>query len=468
MEKMSVQAILHAVNGKPGCKSDVFNPAENYITGVKTDSRKIEPGDLFVAIKGEHFDGNDYIEQVLQKGAGAVLASRSYPDPRVIVVEDTVRALMDAAKEYRRRFYTFTVGVTGSVGKTSTKEMIYAVLSSEQKTLKTEGNHNNEIGLPLTLFELDDSFRYAVIEMGMCDFGEITELSKVAAPNIGVITNIGVSHIEVLGSRDNILKAKLEIVNGMSADAPLILNMDDDKLKETAETLDRPVVTYGINEPAEIRGSNIQTRDFTTEFDISAYGQTYHAMIPTIGKHNVYNALAAFAVGLAVDLAPAKIIKGLANYQNAAMRQEIREVGSCKFIVDCYNASPDSMRASLSVLSDISTIGRRIAVLGDMLELGEISKEQHYEIGRFTARCKLDIVVCYGDMARHIKRGAVAAGMRNVVFFEDKAEITEYLKKIMGVGDVLLFKASRGMALEDIIEPVQALWSQKEERNTIS
>lgn len=465
MEKMSFEALLKATGGKQGCKSDVFDPAECFITGVKTDSRKIEPGDLFVAIKGEHFDGNDYIEQVLQKGAAAVFASRSYCDPRVIVVDDTVRALMDAAKVYRKRFYTFTVGVTGSVGKTSTKEMIYAVLSSHHKTLKTLGNHNNEIGMPLTLFELSDSYRYAVIEMGMCNFGEITELSKVAKPNVGVITNIGVSHIEVLGSRENILKAKLEIVNGMSSDAPLILNTDDDLLLQASETLDRPVMTFGIDSPAEITASNLRTKDYLTEFDINAYGQSYHAVIPTIGKHMVYHALAAFAVGLTVDMTPQEIIKGLASFQNPAMRQEIRSVGDCRFVVDCYNASPDSMRAALNVLSELDNggMGRRIAVLGDMLELGEISEKQHFEIGRYAARSKLDALVCIGDMARHIKRGAVAAGMRSVAWFEDKAEAVKYLEKLLSPQDTVLFKASRGMALEQVIEPLSKTLTAKDE-----
>lgn len=463
MEKMSFQALLDATKGRQGCKSDVFDPADSFITGVKTDSRKVEPGDLFVAIKGEHFDGNDFIAQVLDKGAAAVFATKAYCDPRVIVVEDSVKALMDAAKAYRKRYYAFTVGVTGSVGKTSTKEMIYAVLSSRHKTLKTQGNHNNEIGLPLTLFELDDSFRYAVIEMGMSGFNEITELSKVARPNVGVITNIGISHIEVLGSRENILKAKLEIVNGMSSDAPLVLNVDDDMLREAADSLDRPVMTYGIDTPAEITASSIKANGYSTEFDINAYGQSYHAVIPTIGKHNVYNALAAFVVGLTVDIPPQGIIKGLASYQNATMRQEIRTVGPCRFIVDCYNASPDSMRAAMNVLSEFDDkgMGRRVAVLGDMLELGAISEEQHFEIGRYAARSKIDVLVCVGDMARHIKRGAVATGMRNVSMFEDKAEAAAYLEKILLPHDTVLFKASRGVALEQVIDPLTKAMTAK-------
>ncbi len=457
MEKMSFQAILKATGGRQGCKSDIFDAAQAYITGVKTDSRKIAPGDLFVAIKGEHFDGNAYVEQALQKGAAAVLTVRNVCDPRVIVVEDTVKALMATAKAYRRNFFAFVVGVTGSVGKTSTKEMIYAVLSAHHKTLKTDGNHNNEIGLPLTLFELDDSYRYAVIEMGMSGFGEITELSKVAYPNVGVITNIGISHIEVLKSRENILKAKMEIVNGMQSDAPLILNTDDDLLRKTAETLERPALTYGIDQYADIMASNIRINGYSTEFDITAYGLSHHAVIPTIGKHNVYNALAAFAVGLTVDMQPQQIIKALFHYQNAAMRQEIKEIGGCKFIIDCYNASPDSMKAALSVLSDIECTGaaKRVAVLGDMLELGEISEEQHFEIGKFASRSKLDILICYGDMARHIKRGALISGMRSVVFFDKKEEASAYLTKVLRKGDVVLFKASRGMALEEIIEQTQ-------------
>ncbi len=456
MEKMSYAALLNAVKGTPGCKSDVFDQNETYITGVKTDSRTVTAGDLFVAIKGEHFDGHDFIPQVLEKGASAVLSGKAYPDPRVIVVEDTVRGLMDAAKEYRKRYYPFTVGVTGSVGKTSTKEMIYAVLSSDHKTLKTLGNHNNEIGLPLTLFELSDSYRYAVIEMGMSGFGEITELSKIARPSVGVITNIGVSHMEVLGSRENICKAKLEIVNGMSSDAPLILNLDDDMLAAAIDTLDRPVMTYGIDSPAEITAENITVNGYSTEFDIEAYGMSIHAVIPTVGRHNVYNALAAFAVGLTVDMTPQEIVRGLAGYRNASMRQEIRQVGDHRFIVDCYNASPDSMKAALRVLTELDDgkKGRRIAVLGDMLELGAISEQQHYAIGQFAARTNLDLLVCVGDMARHIKRGAIATGLRNCLMFEDKAEAAAYLEKVLLPRDTVLFKASRGVALEQVIDPL--------------
>ncbi len=456
MERMTYAAVLNAVKGRPGCKSDVFDQFGTYITGVKTDSRKVEAGDLFVAIKGEHFDGHDFIAQVLEKGASAVLSEKVYADPRVIVVENTVRALMDAAYAYRKNFYTFTVGVTGSVGKTSTKEMIYAVLSSKHKTLKTLGNHNNEIGLPLTLFELSDSYRYAVIEMGMSGFGEIEALSKIARPNVGVITNIGVSHMEVLGSRENIMQAKLEIVKGMSSDAPLVLNLDDDMLATAVDTLDRPVMTYGIDSFAEITADNIKTNGYSTEFDIDAYGQIVHATIPTVGKHNVYNALAAFAVGLSVNMTPQEIVKGLASYQNAAMRQEIRSVANRQFIVDCYNASPDSMRAALRVLTELDDgkKGRRIAVLGDMLELGSISEEQHYAIGQFAARAGVDVLICIGDMARHIKRGAVATGMRNVLMFEDKTEAVGYLEKLLLPHDTVLFKASRGVALEQVIEPL--------------
>ncbi|MDF2567779.1 MAG: murF, partial [Oscillospiraceae bacterium] len=343
-------------------------------------------------------------------------------------------------------------GITGSVGKTSTKEMIYYVLSQKYKTLKTQGNLNNEIGLPMTLLNLDRSYQAAVIEMGMSNRGEISRLSLTACPNIGVITNIGVSHIENLGSRENILKAKLEILDGIIDDSPIVLNADDDMLSTVDEFLQREIIFYGINNPeADIRAVDIVQQNMTTEFDIVYYGNKVKARIPAIGIHNVYNALAAFCVGLIGEVDVADIIKGIASYKPAGMRQNVVVKEGVTVIEDCYNASPDSMKAALNVLSEIDTQGKRFAVLGDMLELGEVSEKLHFDVGVLASESKADVLVCYGEQARHIAQGAVSNGMTNVLAFDDKEDVSNYLKQNVKFGDAVLFKASRGMKLEEVI-----------------
>ncbi len=448
MERLTVNQIAQAVEGQL-----VRPSSENlFVSSITIDSRKVVADSLFVAIKGENFDGHDYIEGAYNDGATVCVSERDIPQlQNIIVVKDTRKALLKLAAYYRRLFSTFVVGVTGSVGKTSTKEMINAVLSFKHKTLKTKGNLNNEIGLPLTIMGLEYSHAYAIIEMGMSNFDEIKELSIVAQPNVGVITNIGISHIEVLGSRENILKAKLEILEGMSNDAPLILNTDDDMLRSAAGYVERPIVTIGIDNYADISASNIEVSNWQTKFDINFFGKKISAVIPIMGKHNVYNALAAFAVGLMADIEAENIVKSFMLYQNASMRQEVSSKNGITSIKDCYNASPDSMIASLSVLNEFKTTGRKFAVLGDMLELGEISKEKHFEIGRYVGCSRIDNLICYGDLARHYKRGAVVVGMKEVCYFEDKEAIVNYLKTHLKPGDVVLYKASRGVKLEEVI-----------------
>ena len=321
MEKLSLREIVKAVDGKfEGAES-----ADLDILSVSTDTRKITPGSLFIPIKGERFDGHDFIETAYAAGAAAVLSEIPVPGHEcVVIVSDTRKAYLDLASYYRRRFPVTVVGVTGSVGKTTTKEMIADVLESQYHTLKTEGNLNNEIGLPATLLQLDSSYRAAVIEMGMSAFGEISRLSRCSAPNIGVITNIGESHIEYLGSREGILKAKLEILDGMDPHAPLILNADNDLLSGVINDLAREMIYYGIDNPnAEIRAIDIVEQNMTTKFDILYYGKTIHAVIPTVGKHNVLNALAAFTVGFVLDIAPEQIVEALSRYVPSGMRQKI-------------------------------------------------------------------------------------------------------------------------------------------------
>lgn len=458
MEMLSLKRLADAIG------ADCPNPvvAEKiFIDNVCTDTRKLQPGCLFIAIKGERFDGHDFIPQAIEGGAAGIISSVNIEGRNdVILVEDTRKALLKLAKFYKSLFNVFTVGVTGSVGKTSTKEMIYAILSFQEKTLKTQGNFNNEIGLPMTCFELDSSYKNAVFEMGMSDFGEIDALSDVCRPTVGVITNIGVSHIEILGSRENILKAKLEITNHMPHDAPLILNADDDMLKNVNISCENPVITYGIEEAADVTASDLVTEDNETHFVIHFYGKTINAVIPTIGKHNVYNALAGFCVGLVADKKPETIVKAMQLYQNAGLRQHTTVENGVTVIADCYNASPVSMSAALDVITNIQCTGKRVCVFGDMLELGSFAEEAHLEVGRSVARTRVDALLCYGEAARDIKRGAVMVGMKNVHHFEDKEQMAKCLFELLKPGDVVIFKASRGIKLEDAIKSLRELWGQ--------
>lgn len=299
--------------------------------------------------------------------------------------------------------------------------------------------------------------------MGMSDFGEIRDLTNVAKPNAGVITNIGVSHIETLGSRENILKAKLEIAEGMSPDAPLILNKDDALLETVSFKLDRPVIYYGIeNKTADVIASNIESDSESTSFDIGFFGKTAKAVIPTIGKHNIYNALAGFCVGLVNEMEPSEIIKAMMDYQNSGMRQNILKIGGRTVVADCYNASPDSMKSAIDVITSLECEGKRVCVFGDMLELGELTKEAHLEVGKAVSRNgKIDMLLCTGERAENIKRGAILLGMKNVRFFNDKDELKSFILNNVEKGDAIIYKASRGVKLEEVMNAVNKEWENE-------
>jgi UDP-N-acetylmuramoyl-tripeptide--D-alanyl-D-alanine ligase len=451
MERLSLQAIKNAVNGIGEYNCD--------IESICIDTRKLEPNCLYIAIKGENFDGHDFIEQALQSGANAALSEKPIAgEPRVIVVENTKQALLDLARYYKSLFRVFTVGVTGSVGKTSTKEMIYTILNAKGKTLKTQGNFNNEIGMPMTLFTLEKSYENAVLEMGMSNFGEISALTKVCTPNVGVITNIGVSHIEILKTQENILKAKLEITDGMEHDAPLVLNADDPLLHMVVTMVDRPIIYYGIDNPADISASDIVQGETSTSFTIHYYGKSIKAEIPTLGTHNVRNALAGFCVGLLADIPPEQIVASMKWYKNADMRQNVSIVKGVTVIADCYNASPDSMNAAIEVISATKCSGKRYCVLGDMLELGDISEQAHIDVGKAVARSIVDVLLCYGEQAKEIKRGAIMIGMKNVIHFEEKQKLVDYILANVKPGDAIIYKASRGMKLEEVMHVVNEAW----------
>lgn len=445
METLSVAEIAQALGGRYNRNAE--------ITSICIDTREIVPGSLFIAIKGERFDGHDFIPKAFELGAAAVISHKAVVcDRPVIYVPDTRRAFLQLAAWYRRRYPVFTAAVTGSVGKTSTKDMIYTVLSSKYKTLKTQGNFNNEIGLPKTLLQLDGSYQAAVIEMGMSGFGEISRLSKAACADVGVITNIGVSHIEKLGSRENILRAKLEILDGLKPGAPLVLNADNDLLG-TIQLSNRKIITYGIESHyVDVKAEKVECHDSFMSFHILYCGRSYATKVPVIGEHHVLNALAAFAVGICAGISPEQIAEALPGYEASGMRQKTVDFRGITVIEDCYNASPDSMLAAIRVLAAMPCSGRRIAVLGDMLELGGYSKEAHMSVGRMAAEHHLDIVLCYGEESRYLCESAKTHGVSMVYYFEEKPEITQWLKENARPGDIVLLKASRGMKFEEIAE----------------
>lgn len=448
MEKMSLKEIANNIGGTCKFEEDIF------IENVCIDNRKVTDNCLFIAIKGENFDGHTFINSAIGAGAVAVLSSQEIEGvDNIVIVEDTKKALLKLAEYYRTLFPVFTVGVTGSVGKTSTKEMIYTILNKASPTHKSEGNFNNEIGLPLAVLDLKSTHKSAVFEMGMSEFGEIEVLSIVTRPSVGVITNIGTAHIENLHSKENILKAKLEILKGMRYDSPLVLNADDELLESVVANCENPLIYYGIDKDADVIASDIVQKDNETSFTIKFYGKTIKATIPVIGKHNIYNALSGFCVGLIAQMQPSDIVSAMRGYQNTGLRQEISEHNGVKIIADCYNASPESMSAIINLLKDIETTGKKYCVLGDMLELGDYTEKAHEEVGREVGRKLFDGLFCYGEESKAIKRGALLVGMEELVYHSnDKKEIATELKNILKPNDVIVFKASRGMKLEEIIE----------------
>lgn len=432
---------------------------EGFIEKVSIDSRDVDEKTLFVAIKGERFDGNDFVTEVLNKGVKAVVCSRKdlCCDERVFYAEDTVKALLDIARVYREKFNIPFVALTGSVGKTTTKGMIHAVLCVRLNTLKTIGNLNNEIGVPKTLFRLDDSYEAAVIEMGMNHKGEISRISQAVKPDVGVITNVGTAHIENLGTREGILKAKSEILDGMKKGSTLIINADNDMLS-SAEFPGYKVFRFGIDGDAlDIKAENIKTENGGMRFVAVCGNEKEEIFVPAVGVHNVYNALAALSVGKTFGFSLKESGEGLKSFAPEGMRQNIKEVNGYTFIEDCYNANPDSMRASLTTLNSIKKT-RSIAVLGDMMELGDYSKEAHTEVGAVAASLNTDVLFTFGEYSRFTSLEGEKRGIETVKHFESKGELKEYLKSVLKPSDTVLFKGSRSVGTEDIFNALYEEW----------
>ena len=437
-------------------------------SSVCTDSREADAGTLFVALGGERVDGHDYIAAAVRSGNDCVLCERipeSIEQNYVaVVVDDSLRAVGELAKAYDRRINHRKVAITGSVGKTTTKEFVAAVLSEGFRVHKTEGNYNSNIGMPLSMLSMQNDTEVSVLEMGMSNRGEIEYLSRIAEPDIAIVTNIGSSHMEHLGSRENICHAKMEIVSGLKSDGTLLLNGDEPMLRAYLTPGVKPTFV-GIETECDFRAVNIRECIGNTIFDIQYEGKIVRNIsIPVMGKHNVYAALYAFAVGIRMGLEERIILEGLRRYRPVGMRQRIYDVGSITVIEDCYNASPESMRAAINVLQSLSSekkAGRMAAVLGDMYELGNTSAALHETVGSNFAKMGGSLLFTFGENAEDIASGAIYGGMNPENIYRNRnvraPEITgEMLLHSLRAGDTLLVKASRGAAAERIIEYLKA------------
>ena len=422
---------------------------------VTTDSREVCPGCIFVAFPGERFDGHDFAAKALEEGAAYVVLNHpveGVPAEQAVISPDSYHAMMVMGANYRSQFHPKVVGVTGSVGKTTTKQMTYAAIAGFGNTIKTEGNQNNELGLPRTMFRIGKETQYAVVEMGMSHAGEIERLSKCARPDVGIITCIGVSHIGNLGSQENICKAKLEICAGLPEGAPLVLNGDDPFLRKAVlPDHVRPVWFSLGDENADVCALSIQQDEKGMSFVLEDHEEgTFLVKIPAMGRHNVANALAAYCAATRLGLNARRVIAGLADFEQTGMRQKVVHIRGVDVIEDCYNATPDSMKAALAMFREYPC-KRRFALLGDMLELGDISRAAHEEVGRQAVENKVDYLVTYGEQAKRIAVVAAAKGLPTL-HADTYAQAAETLLNKMQPGDALLVKASRGMALEKVLE----------------
>ena len=426
------------------------------VTGVAIDSRKIEPGYLFIPIKGARVDGHTFIPQVMEAGALCCLSEMALEnaDHPYILVKSCTAALKALAEHYRTSLGIKVVGITGSVGKTSTKEMIASVLSQKYKVLKTEGNFNNEIGLPLTIFRIREEHEIAVLEMGISDFGEMHRLAKMARPDICVMTNIGLCHLENLGDRDGILKAKSEIFDFIREDAVIVLNGDDDKLSAIKEIKGITPLFFGLSGKFDAYAEQIQSR-FLRGISCTLHldDESIDVLIPIPGTHMVYNALAGALIGKKLGLTAAEIKNGIEALAPVSGRGNLIATDSLLIIDDCYNANPISTKASLDVLS--SADSRKVAILGDMFELGENEKKLHADIGSYAAERGIDVLITIGELSKHIAKGA--NGAIRSLHFDTKADFLARASEILKKGDSVLVKASHGMEFPEIVEALRQL-----------
>jgi len=460
MKNMTLINIAQACQGKL-CGADI--PKEE-VSGAVIDSRRLKEGNLFIAVRGEKADGHSFIKDVMIKGALAVVCEE---EPAVeipyILVKNSLQALKDMAIFYRSQLDIPIIGITGSVGKTGTKEFIAAVLGVRYQVLRTEGNFNNEIGLPLTVLKIRGNHQAAVLEMGINNFGEMHRLSEIAKPNIAVITNIGDCHLENLGSRSGVLKAKSEIFDFLADDGHILLNGDDEQLNKVDEVRKIVPLRFGRSKDNDLYATDIVNNGLDgTSITIVMKDVSFKADIFLPGAHMVYNALAATAVGRLLKMPVGEIKEGLGKVESIVGRSNIIHLANGKIIDDCYNANPISMHSALALLQ--SANGRKVAILGDMFELGEKEKEMHAEVGREAVTGGVDVLVCIGALSENMYEAAIALlgddkRRESFYHFSNKALFIKAAKEIIRRGDNVLIKASHGMAFETLVEEIRGLLS---------
>lgn len=451
----TIEEILERTGGKL-----VKGSSSGKVSGVSIDSRTIKPNELFVAIKGERFDGHVFIEEASRRGAAAIVFSdRRYEKtalkhPRAIPilrVKNTVWALGALAYSYRTRFKIPVIAVTGSNGKTTTKEMLKATLSKRFSVLCNPGTQNNHIGVPLAIFKLQKKHRLAVIEIGASRAGEIDRLSWILQPSVGVITNIGPAHLEFLKNLQGVFKTKMELTRNLSRDAKLVINQDDRFLSSALNGPNLHRVTFGLNRSCDFYAEAIKQTEKEISFVLNG---KHHIALKALGRHNVYNALASIAVAKSFGIGYNEIKDALAIFKAPPMRMQVFDVNNVRIISDCYNSNPDSLVSALEFLSEYSSKGKKIAVCGDMLELGERAHSLHFDIGKKLARRKIDFLITVGPLSKDIASGAHAAGMskESIRTYSSASEAAKSLYELAQGNDVVLIKGSRAMQMENIIE----------------
>ncbi len=451
--EISFDELLEAVNGIV-----IQDSPNKKFNDVSIDTRKIQKGNIFLALKGENFNGNNYVKQAFEKGATIAIVDEdvfNYLEIKdmgvVIKVKNGNKALLSLAKFYREKLGIKVIGITGSTGKTSTKDITAALLSEKYKVFKTKGNFNNNIGLPLMILQLDSSYDVAVLELGMSNLMEIHTLANCARPDIALITNIGISHIENLKTQDNIFKAKMEITDFFTDKNTLIVNSEDKYLNKVSSS-NYKVVKTGINTEAELTAYDIRLFEDTTIFSVNINGAKQEFTLNMVGQHNVLNAMLGIGAALELGVNVEEMKKGLANIENTSMRLEFIKNDKFTIINDCYNASPDSMKAALDVLNN-SSIGRKVAILGTMNELGEESNKAHTEVGAY-AKDKADLLVVTGAYKEAYKEGY---SKDSIIIYETKEELIKDISNHIEENDVILVKASRGIRYEEIVEKLKML-----------
>lgn len=446
MLELNLQEIVKATKGALLKEADVKE-----IKAVSTDTRKIEEGTMFIALKGENFNGNNYVLDAFNKGAKIAIVdevkcdlNELKEDVALIKVKNTGRALMDLAKFYREKLGLKVVGITGSAGKTSTKDLVAAVLSDKYKVFKTKGNFNNEIGLPLMILELDSTYDVAILEMGMRGLGQIKELAEIASPDLGIITNIGISHIEILKTRENILKAKMEIATFFDKNNTLVVCGNDDFLWALPEAQYK-IVKTGVGENFEIGAKNIALEELSSKFTVYDGEKEEEFYLDMPGEHNISNLMLGIAIAKELGVSFEEMKRGLKNIEATSMRLELIKKDGFSILNDCYNSSPVAVKSAIDVMKNIEG-KRRIAVLGTMRELGHKSEEAHMEIGKYAKENGIEKVLCFGDFSENIKEGYG----EGCTVYENKEELIKDLLNIICEGDIILVKASRSLKFEEI------------------